>query len=65
MGMTPIGLLVAGPAADRFGIQAWFLIAGLLCIVMGMTGMFVPAVMNIEAKRVAALNEQSPNKHTV
>ena len=51
MGMTPIGLLVAGPAADRFGIQAWFLIAGLLCIVMGMTGMFIPAVMNIEAKR--------------
>ena len=65
MGMTPIGLLVAGPAADRFGIQAWFLIAGLLCIVMGMTGMFIPAVMNIEAKRVAALNEQSPNKQTV
>ena len=65
MGMTPIGLLVAGPAADSFGIQAWFLIAGLLCIVMGMTGMFIPAVMNIEAKRVATLNEQSPNKHTV
>ena len=65
MGMTPIGLLIAGSAADRFGIQAWFLIAGLLCILMGVTGMFIPAVMNIEAKRGAVLKELSPNKQTV
>lgn len=47
-GITPIGLLVAGPVADRVGIQAWFLLGGVLCIVMAMTGLFIPAVMTME-----------------
>jgi len=24
--MTPIGLLIGGPVADRFGVQSWFLL---------------------------------------
>ena len=27
--ITPIGLLLAGPAADRFGLQIWYLAAGI------------------------------------
>ena len=52
-GMTPIGLMIAGPVADRVGIQAWFLLGGSLCVLMGVTGLLIPAVMNIEEKRCA------------
>jgi DHA3 family macrolide efflux protein-like MFS transporter len=47
-GITPLGLMIAGPVADRFGIQAWFLLGGILCIFMAVTGLFIPAVMNME-----------------
>jgi len=49
--MAPIGLMIAGPLADRFGIQVWFIFGGSLCILMGMAGYFIPAVMNIEEAR--------------
>jgi len=48
--MVPIGLLVAGPVADRFSIQVWFLFGGLLCILMAVCGLFIPAVMQIESR---------------
>ena len=49
-GIVPLGLMIAGPVADRVGIQAWFLLAGVLCIFMAVTGLFIPAVMNMEKK---------------
>lgn len=35
---SPLGLLMAGPIADRFGVQAWFLGSG---IVVALTGVFL------------------------
>jgi len=49
-GIAPLGLMIAGPVADRVGIQAWFLLGGVLCIFMAVTGLFIPAVMNMENK---------------
>ena len=49
-GIAPLGLTIAGPVADKFGIQAWFLLGGLFCIFMGVTGLFIPTVMNMEKK---------------
>ena len=49
--MVPIGLMIAGPISDKIGIQAWFFLGGLLCVLMGIVGLFIPAVMNIEEKR--------------
>lgn len=49
-GIVPISLMIAGPVADRAGIQSWFLFGGFLCIFMAVTGLFIPAVMNIENK---------------
>ena len=46
--VSPIALIIAGPFADRFGIQPWFLIAGISCAVMGFLGFFIPDVMSIE-----------------
>jgi hypothetical protein len=54
-GMAPVGLMIAGPVADRLGIQVWFLLGGSLCVLMGVAGLFVPAVMNIEQKRKPVL----------
>ena len=51
-GIAPLGLMIAGPVADRAGIQSWFLLGGVLCIFMAVTGLFIPAVMNIEKKRI-------------
>jgi len=49
-GIAPLGLMIAGPVADRVGIQAWFLLGGFLCIFMAVAGLFIPAVMNMEKK---------------
>jgi len=45
--------MIAGPVADRVGIQAWFLLGGSLCVLMGISGLFIPPVMNIEKERDA------------
>ena len=49
--MSPVGLLIAGPLSDKFGIQTWFLLGGTICLLMGVSGFFIPALKNIEAER--------------
>jgi DHA3 family macrolide efflux protein-like MFS transporter len=51
MAIAPIGLLVAGPAADLFGVRSWFWLAGAVCAAMGAAGFFIPAVMQIEQQK--------------
>lgn len=46
--MSPIGLAVAGPLADRFGVQTWFIIGGIVTLLMAIGMRFIPAVMNFE-----------------
>lgn len=48
--VSPLALIVAGPFADRFGIQPWFIIAGISCAIMGVLGFFFPDIMEIETK---------------
>jgi DHA3 family macrolide efflux protein-like MFS transporter len=50
--MSPLGLLVAGPVADNFGIQVPFLVSGLIIILMGIYGLMSSAVMNVENEGV-------------
>ena len=45
--MTPLGLIIAGPVADIFGVQTWFIIGGIVTGFMGIIGFFVPAIINI------------------
>ncbi len=56
--MSPIGLLIAGPLSDKFGIQTWFLLGGTICILMAVTGFFIPALKNIESERSNANDAQ-------
>jgi MFS transporter, DHA3 family, macrolide efflux protein len=54
-GMAPIGLMIAGPVTDLIGVQAWFLVGGVMCVLMALAGFFIPAVMNMEAHRPAVV----------
>jgi DHA3 family macrolide efflux protein-like MFS transporter len=59
-GMAPIGLMIAGPVSDRLGIQTWFFLGGAACVLMGVTGLFIPAVMRIEEEQGVARKAPSP-----
>ena len=48
--VSPLALVIAGPFADAFGIQIWFLIAGISCVLMGLFGFFSSEVMSMENK---------------
>lgn len=69
--MTPIGLLIAGPVADAFGVQTWFILGGIVTASMGLLGFLIPAVTGLEDnhRRAASptselepvmVNEQTP-----
>ena len=46
--MAPLGLVIAGPVADGLGVQAWFLIAGLVMALIGAVGLAIPALVRLE-----------------
>ncbi len=46
--MTPLGLMIAGPVSEAVGIRTWYWIGGLLTVLMGLAGFFIPAVMDVE-----------------
>jgi DHA3 family macrolide efflux protein-like MFS transporter len=46
--MVPLGLVIAGPVADALGVQAWFLIAGLVMALIGAVGLSIPALVRLE-----------------
>jgi DHA3 family macrolide efflux protein-like MFS transporter len=52
--MMPIGLLVAGPVADRYGVQVWFLVGGAITILAGVAGFVIPALRDIELQPATA-----------
>jgi DHA3 family macrolide efflux protein-like MFS transporter len=51
---APVGLAIAGPIADWLGVQAWFMIGGLLCVVAAVAMFATPAVMGLEEHGHAA-----------
>ena len=52
MGASPIGLVLAAPIADRLGIQIWYIVAGVSCLLMGTAGLLI--------RNVATLDDQLP-----
>jgi len=46
--MMPIGLLIAGPISDWFGIRTWYWVAAIANMLIAVVCFFVPAIMNIE-----------------
>ena len=54
MGMAPIGLAIAGPLADWFGVQLWFILGALICGLMAIWIVLSPALLNLEASMAPA-----------
>jgi len=53
--MSPIGLIIAGPIADKLGVQTWFVIGGIVTVLMGIISPFIPAIMHFEDGRSASI----------
>lgn len=53
--MMPLSLLVAGPAADSFGVRTWYIIGGGLCLLVTLGAFFIPPIVNIEQNKVQVL----------
>jgi DHA3 family macrolide efflux protein-like MFS transporter len=49
--MSPLGLALAGPFTDVFGIQSWMLCAGIGITIMVAAMPFIPEVADIEEKK--------------
>ncbi len=45
---TPIGLAIAGPVSDWLGLQIWYVAAGVLCGGVGISFLFIPAILSLE-----------------
>ncbi len=58
--VSPIALMIAGPFADAFGIQLWFLVAGISCTLMGIFGFFSSDVMGMENKATEEVQHVVP-----
>ena len=54
---APIGLLVAGPLAERVGVAQWFAISGVLIAVMGIVAWSLPAVRKLDVAMGLATSE--------
>lgn len=50
-GMAPLGLALAGPVADRFGVQVWYLVGGVACLILTGVMLLSPAIMRLEDAR--------------
>ena len=53
MAISPLGLAVAGPVADRLGVQIWYIGGGGVCMGMGILAFFVPSILNMEDHRAS------------
>ena len=48
---APLGMLVAGPVADKWGVQLWFVLGGIVSLVCAVVMRITPSVMNLEDHR--------------
>jgi MFS family permease len=60
LAMTPLGLAIGGPTADWLGPQIWYVIAGLVCAMIGVTMVFIPTAMNLD--KSAPIKPATPEK---
>ncbi|HVF25443.1 MAG TPA: MFS transporter, partial [Anaerolineales bacterium] len=57
--VSPLALIIAGPFADAFGIQLWFLLAGIACTLISIAGFFSSEVMGME-NRASEETQETP-----
>jgi DHA3 family macrolide efflux protein-like MFS transporter len=46
--MSPLSLAVAGPVADLLGVRVWYVVGGVICVLLGVSAFFVPVIVHLE-----------------
>jgi DHA3 family macrolide efflux protein-like MFS transporter len=59
--VAPIGLLLAAPVAEMFGVRVWYAAGGLACVSMGVAAIFVPSVAGLGSSAEPTPGESSPS----
>jgi DHA3 family macrolide efflux protein-like MFS transporter len=49
--MSPLGLLIAAPVADYFGVRTWYVIGGAVTILLAIASFSIPAIIKVEEGR--------------
>jgi DHA3 family macrolide efflux protein-like MFS transporter len=49
--MAPVGVLVAAPVVEKYGIQSWYIFAGIATVLMVSVAYFIPSVINLETTK--------------
>jgi MFS transporter, DHA3 family, macrolide efflux protein len=52
MAMAPFGLALAGPLADRFGVQLWYVLGALVCCLMVTWIVLSPGLLHLEEEQM-------------
>jgi DHA3 family macrolide efflux protein-like MFS transporter len=45
---SPLGLAIAGPLTDALDPQLWYVLAGVVCMILGVIGYLIPEVAHVE-----------------
>jgi DHA3 family macrolide efflux protein-like MFS transporter len=51
MAMAPLSLIIAGPVADAFGVRTWFILGGVLTLLVALSGFFNRQLLTVEDGR--------------
>ncbi|MCL5995990.1 MAG: MFS transporter [Chloroflexi bacterium] len=57
--MAPLGLLIAGPFADTFGVPMWWVLTGAVISLMGVSALCIPSIVHIEDRRTPVVTQPS------
>jgi MFS transporter, DHA3 family, macrolide efflux protein len=58
--VSPLSLAIAGPVADALGVQLWYVLGGVVCVIMGVAGFFIPALAKMEDEQAVAQSAGVP-----
>ncbi len=53
---VPVAMLIAGPFAEAFGAQAWYVMSGICGFALSCTAMFLPAILCFEKLKPAKMD---------
>lgn len=48
----PLGLVISGPLAEKFGVEKWFITCGIGIIIVALAAFFLPSSMKIDEPNV-------------
>lgn len=49
--VAPLGRALAGPVTDPFGVQVWYIVGGVACLLFSVVIILSPAIMRLEDAR--------------